>query len=125
MHFRREVSYDEGEELAKANGLEFLESSAKTGLNVEKIFQKLTEKLLQKIENGDIDPKNEVWIDFGFFFSCFYLNRTTESKWETINRRRELCFRLGTLRKRRNGSVVFMFSKNATSFLRNMINWQI
>ena len=60
MHFRREVSYDEGEELAKANGLEFLESSAKTGLNVEKIFQKLTEKLLQKIENGDIDPKNEV-----------------------------------------------------------------
>ena len=60
MDFRREVTYDEGEELAKANGLEFLESSAKTGLNVEKIFQKLTEKLLQKIENGDIDPKNEV-----------------------------------------------------------------
>lgn len=54
------MSYDEGEELARANGMEFLESSAKTGLNVEKIFQKLTEKLLQKIENSEIDPKNEV-----------------------------------------------------------------
>jgi len=41
--------------------LEFLESSAKTGLNVEKIFQKLTEKLLEKIENGDLNPKNEVF----------------------------------------------------------------
>lgn len=65
--YRREVSYDEGENLAKANGMEFLEASAKTGLNVEKIFHKLTDLLLDKIDNEEIDPKNEVFkifIDF-------------------------------------------------------------
>lgn len=108
--FRREVSYDEGEELAKANGLEFLESSAKTGLNVEKVFQKLTEKLLLKIENGEIDPKNEVWRDFPFFFLCLFFNRTTESKWGITNRRRGRCSRSGTLRKRRRDSVACLFS---------------
>lgn len=40
--------------------MEFLEASAKTGLNVEKIFHKLTDLLLDKIAEGDIDPKNEV-----------------------------------------------------------------
>lgn len=54
------MTYDEGEELAKANDMEFLETSAKTGLNVEKIFHRLSEKLLEKIERGEIDPKNEV-----------------------------------------------------------------
>lgn len=42
--------------------MEFLETSAKTGLNVEKIFHRLSEKLLEKIERGEIDPKNEVII---------------------------------------------------------------
>lgn len=56
---RREVSYDEGENLAKANDMEFLEASAKTGLNVEKIFHKLTDLLLDRIDQGEIDPKNE------------------------------------------------------------------
>lgn len=41
--------------------MEFLESSAKTGLNVDKIFHKLSEKLLDKIEANEIDPKNEVY----------------------------------------------------------------
>lgn len=37
---RREVSFEEGEEFAKSNGLEFLETSALTTLNVEKVPKK-------------------------------------------------------------------------------------
>lgn len=35
--FRRAVTYEEGEEFAKNNGLTFLETSALTSTNVEKV----------------------------------------------------------------------------------------
>jgi len=57
---RREVSYEEGEKFAKDNGLIFMETSAKTAYNVEAVFHKTAETILEAIEEGKIDPTNEV-----------------------------------------------------------------
>ena len=44
------MTYEEGLRFAKEQGVAFLESSAKTGTNVDEIFTVLTESILQKIE---------------------------------------------------------------------------
>ena len=41
----REVSYEEGESLAKSHGVIFLETSAKTGDNFNDIFVKSVEQI--------------------------------------------------------------------------------
>jgi Ras-related protein Rab-2A len=38
MDVRRQVSFEEGERFAKENGLIFMETSAKTSLNVEEVI---------------------------------------------------------------------------------------
>lgn len=53
------MSYDEGLNCAKRNGMNFMECSAKTGQHIETIFVKISEIILGKIDNGEIDPKNE------------------------------------------------------------------
>jgi Ras-related protein Rab-2A len=58
--FRRKVSFDEGSSFAKENGLTFMEVSAKTGYQVEDSFKKNADLLLNKIEKGIIDTKNDV-----------------------------------------------------------------
>jgi Ras-related protein Rab-2A len=57
---RREVTYEDGEKFAKDNNLLFQEVSAKTAYKVEDIFIQNAEQILQKIENGLVDPSNEV-----------------------------------------------------------------
>jgi Ras-related protein Rab-2A len=57
---RREVTYEEGQKFAKENGLIFMETSAKTAYNVEAVFHKTAETILGSIEDGKIDPTNEV-----------------------------------------------------------------
>ena len=57
---RRQVSIEEGEEFAKTHGLLFLETSSKTGTNDDVAFVKLSELVLEQIERGKLDPKNEV-----------------------------------------------------------------
>lgn len=47
--------------MAKKHGLEFIESSAKSNHNVEPIFQRIAEKVFNKIENHEIDLTNEVY----------------------------------------------------------------
>lgn len=37
----------------------FMECSAKSGQNIDAMFMVLTENINNKIEKGDIDPKNE------------------------------------------------------------------
>jgi len=51
---KRQVSYEEGEQLAKENGLLFLEVSAKTALNVEEAFFQSARQIL-----ATLDTKNE------------------------------------------------------------------
>ena len=56
---RRAVSTEEGQAFADANGLLFLETSAKTAYNVEQAFLKTAQEIHGKITSGEIDVSNE------------------------------------------------------------------
>ncbi len=59
IYSRRKVSYEEGAKFAKDNDLVFMEVSAKTAYQVEDAFKKNAEMLLDKIEKGTINLKND------------------------------------------------------------------
>ena len=52
---QREVTFLEASNFAQENDLIFLETSAKTGENVEESFLKCAKTILAKIETGEID----------------------------------------------------------------------
>ncbi|KAI1300656.1 Ras- protein Rab-2A [Mortierella claussenii] len=56
---KRAVSYEEGEAFAKANGLFFMETSAKTAANVEEAFVETATNIYEKIQSGVFDIHNE------------------------------------------------------------------
>eukprot|EP00826_Nyctotherus_ovalis_P054153 TRINITY_DN707_c0_g2_i12.p1 TRINITY_DN707_c0_g2~~TRINITY_DN707_c0_g2_i12.p1 ORF type:complete len:123 (-),score=38.31 TRINITY_DN707_c0_g2_i12:149-517(-) len=57
----RKVSYEEGLEMAKQWGMKFLETSAKSGTNVQQCFQMLTEEVDQKVlQPGKEKTKGQV-----------------------------------------------------------------
>jgi len=51
---RRIISREEGENLAKKYGLEYIETSAKTGVGVKQAFENTAIKIVEKIDAGDI-----------------------------------------------------------------------
>ena len=51
---KREVSYEEGKNLAEENNLLFFETSAKDGNNIQEIFLESATLLVDKIENREI-----------------------------------------------------------------------
>lgn len=51
----RQVSTEEGAAYAKSNGLLFLETSAKTGENVDEAFLQLAKEIYQKMRRGILD----------------------------------------------------------------------
>ncbi|XP_077287571.1 ras-related protein Rab-4B-like [Arctopsyche grandis] len=53
----REVTFMEASQFAQENELVFLETSAKTGENVEEAFLKCSKTILAKIETGELDPE--------------------------------------------------------------------
>lgn len=62
----REITTLEASTFAQENDLIFLETSAKTGDNVEEAFLKCSKTILAKIETGELDPdKNGSGIQFG------------------------------------------------------------
>lgn len=56
---RRAVSTEEGEAFAKDNGLVFMETSAKTALNVEDAFINTARQIYGKVQAGVLDASNE------------------------------------------------------------------
>nr|XP_021004104.2 ras-related protein RABB1b-like isoform X3 [Parasteatoda tepidariorum] len=50
LFHRREVLFEEGQNFAKSENLEFFECSAKTGENVKEIFEQMTLRILEKEE---------------------------------------------------------------------------
>mmetsp|Transcript_64418 Transcript_64418/g.119803 ORF Transcript_64418/g.119803 Transcript_64418/m.119803 type:complete len:207 (+) Transcript_64418:95-715(+) len=55
----REVSFEEGQEYAAQNGLFFMETSAKTGYNVETAFVETAGKIYWNIKEGIYDLSSE------------------------------------------------------------------
>lgn len=53
---KRQVSFKEGEEFAKANGLVFMETSAKTAQNVDEAFLRTANMIYENVQKGAIDP---------------------------------------------------------------------
>jgi len=52
----REVSYEQGEALAKSwGGCAFMESSAKTFINIEEMFEEVTRQVLRKLPSKESD----------------------------------------------------------------------
>ena len=48
----RQVTFEEGEEFAKDNGMLFFEVSAKTGHNIEQVFEHSSIEIERKIEEN-------------------------------------------------------------------------
>ena len=44
--------------MADKNGMLFVECSAKTGYNVDSVFDTLSLAVLERIEKGEIDPRD-------------------------------------------------------------------
>ncbi|CAD8117712.1 unnamed protein product [Paramecium sonneborni] len=59
LESERQISYNEAQQFAKECGIEFFETSAKTANNVDEIFVKMAQIILEKINLGQIDAKNE------------------------------------------------------------------
>ena len=56
---KRQVSYEEGRELADKNEMLFFESSAKDGINVDEIFENSAKEIAKKIEQGYYDLETD------------------------------------------------------------------
>ena len=56
---KRQVSTEDGKELADENKLLYIETSALNSQGVQDAFEKIAEKILKKLEKGVIDPKIE------------------------------------------------------------------
>ena len=56
---KRQVSYEEGQDLAEKNELLFFETSAKDGINVEEVFINSAKEIAKKIEQGFYDLEND------------------------------------------------------------------
>ncbi|KAF2073646.1 hypothetical protein CYY_005031 [Polysphondylium violaceum] len=52
---QRDVTYEEASAFAKQNGLIFVESSAKTGENVEEAFLRTAKLIFQSVQEGNVD----------------------------------------------------------------------
>jgi len=55
MEEHRDVSYEEAAAFAKENDLIFIETSAKSGQNVEEAFLKTANLIFQNVQDGSVD----------------------------------------------------------------------
>lgn len=54
------MSTEEAQKLAAKHGFEYFETSAKTGQNIDAVFERMTQKVLNQVLTGAIDPTQEV-----------------------------------------------------------------
>ena len=76
----REVSRQEGAEKAVSLGCEYIECSAKSNFNIEDIFEKTTNLIYSKIQEGEINPQITRGIKINSQIESFYLYREQPKK---------------------------------------------
>ncbi|CAH8618445.1 unnamed protein product [Schistosoma intercalatum] len=59
---RREVKQEEAEAFARENNLLFLETSAKTGVNVEQAFSTTARAIYERLQLGLLDINNDIYL---------------------------------------------------------------
>ena len=59
LNDKREVSYEDGNDLAESNNMLFFETSAKNGDNIEEIFMNSAQEIAKKIEDGYYDLESD------------------------------------------------------------------
>lgn len=62
MEERRQIARERGEAIAREHRIPFLETSAKTNVNVEKAFMELTQAILDKTPDKETDNRQKVEI---------------------------------------------------------------
>ena len=86
---KREVKYEEGEKFAKSHNMIFLETSAKTGENINSIFEKSVKQIDQNIIDNKYDLENEQnGIRQGMKKDCFVLSK---KKTFSKNKKKHCC----------------------------------
>lgn len=60
MAAERVITHEEGQKLAKEYGVPFMETSAKTGVNVELAFQAIARELKQRSAQQPHEPKFKI-----------------------------------------------------------------
>jgi len=81
LESKREVSIDEGRAFADSHGLLFMETSAKTAMNVETAFEEVAREICRKINFGVLDLNNEAnGIKLGAVESAYEDTETEDSR---------------------------------------------
>ena len=55
---KRQITYEEGEDFANQNNMQFFETSALNGSNIDKLFNDTVESIIKKIENNYYKDKD-------------------------------------------------------------------
>ena len=52
LEYKRQITYEEGEEFANRNNMQFFDTSAVNGNNIDKLFNDTVENIIKKMENN-------------------------------------------------------------------------
>ena len=84
MEDKRVVSTDRGQDIAKANGIPFVETSARTNVNITRAFHDMTMRILERVSDikySRIYSRPIVFgnksdlVDFNYFLNATLLER--------------------------------------------------
>jgi len=90
---KRAVTEDEGRELAESYGIQYYETSAKTGTNVEKAFSESLSEIIKKIEDNlyDLDDENCGVIVGSQKTKSFSIEKKPHNKNTNSNKKKKCC----------------------------------